>query len=91
MKITINPKEDQHPIIKRNGIFYYPFVVDIEFDDGTKITTDVKTSRCAQLLCSGNYEVSGVGDVDGTENTCSKCGTKVWGPVYIDLEKRWKK
>ena len=91
MLITIKPKEITHQIIKRDRVYYYPFQAIIEFDNGEKITVDVVSSRCHQLSCFGSYEVSGPGDVDGRENTCSKCGTKVWGPAYINLEKRWIK
>ena len=91
MNITIKPKEIPHEVIKRERAYYHPFEATVEFDKGEKITVNVTSSRCAQIGCMGNYEVSGPGDEDGRENTCSKCGTKVWGPVYINLEKRWMK
>lgn len=91
MNITIKPKAISHKIIERENCYHYPFEATIEFDDGEKITVGVVTSRCAQLGCTGSYEISGKGDVDGRENTCNRCGTKVWGPVYINLAKRWMK
>lgn len=97
VKIDIKPKDIPHEVIKkeieglRAYVYHHPFIAEILFSDGEKISVDVKSSRCHQPFYIGNYEVSGIGDTDGYENTCGRCGTKVWGPVYINLESRWRK
>lgn len=94
MIITKLKNKTNKEIIKRtvsglNGKFYYihPADIEITFDDGTSYTTALISSSCHQNLCTGDYHISGPGDVDGVENTCDKCGTKVWGPTYINLNR----
>lgn len=64
---------------------YEPIPIDIEViteDNRTFIYKNVKSSNCKSCY-SGKYIIYSIGDVDGPENRCNKCGHQVWGPVYI--------
>lgn len=61
----------------------FPISLEIKFEGGEIFATSfVKSMRCANNLCSGFYQIHSNGDIDGFENRCDKCGSKVWGPIY---------